>query len=338
MALLLLRTPTTLAAMGCILFALHPVHSEVVASLVGRSDLLATLLFLLSSLLLLSAKPLSLLRSTLIVLTGVAAILCKESVAFIFLILPLWLRTQQAPTHHQGRRGEELRRLMVMGFFGLTAYLLLRHGVLSEAGVLMTARNQFGNDWLAQRWTALSFVFYFFEKLFSPLPLLPDYAVGIFRIGSTEQVVRSLSAAISLLALLFVVAWQWRRHRTCTPLLTGMAGFLLGLAPVCNLLIIIGTPFAERLLYFPMALLLVCLAQTGWQTAWKQLSVQVRRIMTGFAMCVLVMLFSICWIRASTWRDNVSLVSSMMLDFPEIPEVRRMYLQALDEAGLLKER
>jgi hypothetical protein len=75
------------AYLSSLLFTVHPIHTECVAGLVGRADILCSILFFIVILLydkVLSTK--SLLLFALVIVSTAAAVLCKETALTVLVI------------------------------------------------------------------------------------------------------------------------------------------------------------------------------------------------------------------------------------------------------------
>jgi tetratricopeptide (TPR) repeat protein len=229
---------------GAALFAVHAIHSEVVANLAGRSELLAAA-FALAALianarggrLAFAVPPLF-----------AAALLCKESaIALPFVILLYdWLWRRERPRSARHRAG------MAAGLLAVAlAYLALRS--LALEGGALPAPARMDNplvelDPPLRVLNALAIAQRYLGLLLFPAVLRYDYSLAhIPLLGSF----REPGALLVLLACALEIGaaiWLVRRSR--------LAAFGIGLAAasfavVSNLAIPIGTILGERLLYFP---------------------------------------------------------------------------------------
>jgi len=288
------------------IYAFHPVHTEVVAGLVGRSDLLATLFMFGGLVLILHWKQISWWQGVLLFFLSLLSLLSKESSATMLLLFPLvlWLLRDKA-----GCLSSAWYRQMLFTFTALLAaflvYLGLRYAVLGQIGVSSAGRGLPGETMLQQRWYALAYLPFFLQKFFVPLPLSPDYASGFFTFGSLEESLRAWSSILGLSLLMAMVIFQLRRRRTISLPLGGALLFLLAILPVSNLLLIIGTPFAERFLYLSMPFFLLLFV-----------SVRRQRMYFILAIIVLPLLAGITWARVPVWKNNRTLFQAGVEDVP----------------------
>jgi tetratricopeptide (TPR) repeat protein len=227
------------------LFAVHPIHTESVSWITGRSDLLATLFVLPALHLALRWRDRgsigTLLISAVLLLAGMLA---KEVTLAGLLILPvLWLNRPRAATGNSVRRGWLRPAAVTAAWLGATlVYLWLRRGSGTPGGTWTEA----GADWLALPLRAAG---WYLTKLVVPWPqsvfvvweMVPGVAVA--------SLVVAVAATGSLL-----LARRWATTGDGT-LFAGAWWFGVSLAPslAVTLAGVSETPLAERYLYLPSA-------------------------------------------------------------------------------------
>jgi tetratricopeptide (TPR) repeat protein len=248
------------AFLGAALFAVHPLHTEAVSSIVGRAELLAAL-FGLAALLcaLRAARPE---ESRWISFTVVALVffalglLSKEHVA----TLPVWL----ALALFAGSGNRLTRRsglLLVLFFATAIAHVLLWRAVVIAWGGPSPV-HELNNPTVAgpawQRWLTAAAVTFRYAWLFVwPARLSPDYSyaeiVPSRTVGTAEA-----AGLLLIMAVLLTAAGCYRRHRglALTIAFVPVAFFV-----VSNFPFPIGTIMGERLTYLPSVG--ACLA-AGW--------------------------------------------------------------------------
>ena len=235
-----------------LLLAAHPIATAVIPNLVGRADLLATLGCLLSLLAWerhrLSEKPWWGLAAA--VLWGLA-LLAKESAAF----LPAVILLREALDSDRTPPVAWLRRngltVTVTALVGLT-WIGLRHQVvgsfdltLPQAVMNPVALAEPGTRIM----TGITLIGQYLGQAIWPAHLSADYSFNAQPVVETATAVRLWLAAAGL-AVLIGAGVTARRHRPAIAL--GVGFFLLALLPVSNLLLVIGTIRADRLLYLPL--------------------------------------------------------------------------------------
>ncbi len=303
------------AWLAAALFAVHPVHTEVVANVTSRSELLATLLGLLALW--------QIHRPALAACSLLLALLAKESaVAVPALALLLWWRLPEQPP---------LRRKAVMlGALAaaVAAYLLLhyraRGGILLPKYVLFEVDNPlFLADWPTRVRTGLMIVGQNLALCFVPYHLSADYSFPqIPPVTAWTEPRFLLWTALPAAAVAAALA-VWRTHPN---FLRGLAWFLLALAPVSNLVAPIGTIRAERMLYLPsVGTCLVAAEALGLLMAVR------RRWAIALAALLLATLGMAAARRNLVWRNQETLVTATVADAPR--SARAHYLLAEYRAG-----
>jgi tetratricopeptide (TPR) repeat protein len=265
---------------AALLFALHPVQSEAVLSLVGRAEILA-FSFTGASFLLYVRKA----SPYLVGASFLCALLSKESAAFALPLFFLYRRDHA--------------RLLALGG-ALTTALALRIAVLGSIGIAgreigfldnPLAHSAFGTRVLAAPALLLQYV----RLVVWPQQLSADYSFDQIPIPQSAADPRVLAgtAVLGLSAYLAV-----RGRRFAIPALV----FLVPLAGSLHLLFPLGTIFAERLLYFPLLG-----AALAFGLAVEEFSKRGRWLSGVVVATVLLACVSRLWTRIPDWRDNETL-------------------------------
>jgi tetratricopeptide (TPR) repeat protein len=302
-----------------VVFLLHPVQTEVVASLVGRTDLLATLFALLALNFALARRV-----SGPWLWIGIWALfsmslLAKESTANLMLLLPacwaareLWRGTLPA----EAIRGA-LPMVCCLGL-AVACNLALRQAVLGDLLVAEAAvYDDESRGFFELRWRALAFTSLYAQKLIWPHPLLPDYLTGVVPIAGFGLNLRALLGGAMILGSAAWPAWAWFRDRSLTRVHLGILLFWIAIAPVSNLIVQIGTPFGERLLYFPLIFLLLSAIDLP---LWRPVRVaglgMGPKFWPAFAVVAIAM-GMLSAARIPEWKNNLSLFRAAIRDCPE---------------------
>ena len=248
------------ALLAAALFAVHPVHVEVLASVVGQGELLAAVAALLAveRYLAWSADGgLTAGRRWLLAGVTLLGILAKET----GYVIPLLLGAA-ALTVRRGRREERASLALLQGT-AVLAGLVLRVSVLGSlagetpAAVLRglgAGARALAMLAVAPQWARLLLWPAHLQVEYGPPALPVDPALG------TAQLAGLLVLGVTGLAL----GWSWSRR----PVLAfGLLWLLLALLPVSNLIAPTGILLAERVLYLPSVGLVLgigALAAAGW--------------------------------------------------------------------------
>jgi tetratricopeptide (TPR) repeat protein len=318
------------ALAGGVVFAVHPVHVEAVANIVGRAELMVAA-FLFAALLLARAvrRRLATGARTLpleaAVLGAVAlALLSKEHAAVAVALLALDDVATRATL------GPRLPWRTYAGVVLLTAvWLVARRAVdggLSFAAVAPT----FFNLGTARRVsTMLPVAFVLLRLLVWPFDLSPDYHPRV--VPRLEHLTVLGVAGAVLLAALAVLAFRlWRRHRAAS---VGL--FVIGVAwlPTANLLFPSGVVIAERTLYLASAgvALLAAAGAAAIARHWGA-----RR--ATLATLIVVVLFGVRTETATrTWRSNRDFIRAAFASHPESYRAHQYAARLLARRGMLRE-
>lgn len=273
-----------------LLFALHPIHTEAVASAVGRAELLAAAFLLGAWLLHLEDRPYSALLCFLLAMAS------KESaVVFVPLVL--------AGDYARGKL-RSVQRYVGIAAFGAVYLVVLRRmqgGHYGPNGItfldnplahLPTHLRVLNAVRIASKYVALQ-VF--------PGTLSCDYSYNsILLYGNWHHNAPAVMAALLVLAVWIWAFWTKKKEW----FLVG-AIYLIGFSVTSNLLMATGTIMAERLAYLPSAGF--CL---GVALIWMWLEKRQRTAAWAVLGVVLLALAARTVVRNRDWRDNFTLFTA----------------------------
>ncbi|MEF8787881.1 MAG: hypothetical protein V5A84_02315, partial [Planctomycetota bacterium] len=308
------------ASLGAgLLFASHAVHTESVAWISGRSDVLAGLFMTLALLAVLRLDeppgeegdsgggwfP----RRAALPAAGVCALLAllSKEVAFVLPVLCalLWVRR---PTDAPRRR--LLWPLAAVGA-GTLAYTLVRWGALAGVSTGMAVRR-------VAPWTPAGMatvghcVLRYTGKLIMPLHLSADFEVQPFVSALSPWALASLAGGIALLALTGLLAWKDRQMGAA------LAWIWVGLAPVLHVVPIAETT-AERFLFVPSIGFCLLAAYAVRRARAVTENVPAGTVAAG-ALCVLALGHGLmAGERNPDWRSDRTIAVSSVLTAPETP-------------------
>ncbi len=339
LGLRLLRTRFAAVA-AAVLYAVHPLHVEAVVPIVGRSELLAALFVLLALLLHMQdaerRRAGVTWRYVVIVALTWASMLCKESaVVLIGLVVVYDLWRQWASGSPRDLRTWE--RFLISRFARRYAGMLLAVvvvlgmrqaaiGMLFGEGVTFpVADNPLPGEPLHGRLlTGLVLFGKYTRLLLVGYPLSCDYSYNAIPLPSTLTWPVVWGAAC-LTALLAVAVRSWRRGGVAALLILW---FLVCYSPVANVLVLIGTLFADRLMYLPSAPLALLVgivvdrALGGLGPAGSRL---VRRLSAGGLVLIagwIVTLGILTIARNPVWRSNETLFRDGLAKQPNAARCR----------------
>jgi tetratricopeptide (TPR) repeat protein len=314
------RYLSPLAALGAAaLFAVHPVHVEAVANVVGRAELLATIFTLLAALLYAAdgdaappgPRPPGLGRLATSVGT-VVAVLCafasKESALAApgILLLVDWLAARRA-----GEPGVTRFRRHWLLWAAVLALALewiwLRAGIVGNLAGAAPAPGLEGKGPLARLMVMLPVVLEYLRLLFVPARLSLDYSPDYLP-AAGGLTARLLAGALVLAASV----WLAVRVRARMPVLTFAFGWMAAsLFIVWNVVIPSGVLLAERTLY--LASVGACLVVAA---VYQRLVPLWPRVAAGAVMALGLAGALRAWTRVPVWRSNETLFPQLVRDAP----------------------
>ncbi|MGP8247569.1 MAG: hypothetical protein ACLQVN_24040 [Bryobacteraceae bacterium] len=296
------------------LWAVHPVLTESVTNVVGRADLLAAGSVLAGLLCYASARnPRRGSRAFWLAALGIIAalgIFSKESAIVLVAAMLLWDWTsteavswkQRWPAYAALAPGYVL-------FFWLRGRMLAGTRV---APVTVVDNPLIAADFWTARATAVKTLGLGLWKICWPQHLSADYSynqIPLFqwKFNGWQDWQAILSLAVCLAAAA-VAVWAFRRAKPVF-FLTGLT--FAALAPTSNLLLRIGTIFAERFLYLP-AVGLAGLAALALGRICRD-----RNRLVGVAAALALLLAARTWRRNDDWLDDRSLFTAVTADSPD---------------------
>jgi protein O-mannosyl-transferase len=239
-----------------LLFAVHPIHSEVVANIKSLDEILG----MLGTMLTIRCMQLYVDKKQILwVAAGFVAymisILSKESNVVVIGLVPLVLYY-----FHDAKPKDLLIATGVVAF-GFVLFFLARDNAIGKYGpmkppsaldnVLALTRSDITKDDSYQMKlfipTVVYLMGYYVYKLFFPVQLSCDYSyasVDVKTLGSWEFLV-------SLLFFVAIIAYTVYTFKKKDLIGFGVAWFLISSSIISNLVIVIGISFADRLMFLP---------------------------------------------------------------------------------------
>jgi tetratricopeptide (TPR) repeat protein len=320
------------ALAGALVFAIHPLHTEAVANVVGQNELWAAL-GLLAACLIYVRRPelgLSWKQRFAIIALSTLALLAKESAVVLpGLLVLLDFVQRRVPLDRAGllRYVRAVMPLMLLFIAALSAYLVLRQAVLGNLSGTDAAP---GLPYLKEQYRVLNALRAwpeFVRLLAFPFDLSVDYGPAVVMPAEsfTPMVLLGLMLLLAIMLLMLATPWAPRAG-----LVAGW--FLITILPVSNLFFPIGVLIAERTLYTPS--LAVCfLAGYAWEAVAAQSRVQTRRL--GYALAAIVVLGfgARTVIRNPDWKSLASVWKSLHRDHPESYRAQWLNAVAMWNAG-----
>jgi tetratricopeptide (TPR) repeat protein len=304
----LLGSPMAALA-SAVVYIVHPIQTEAVVSIVGRSELLAAGLFFAAWLAFRKG------RTWVSALVYFLAALAKESA----ITLPAVLLVEMALTEGGIRKvRESWHRFAVLGMTGM-AYLTLRFYVLGGLGIPTNGQYLNGTLTLFERWLTSGRVFLqYFKLILAPVQTASDYdfnSVPVAGIGDWDAWL-----GLAVVGGGIILALRLSKIRPVVSI--GILFFFIALLPASNWIMPIALLMAERFLYLPIFgfALLAGLMWAGIQQG------RVRRLTAGGFLTLAVLL---CISHNYVWQDTLTFHENAVRIVPNNARARLGYGFAL---------
>jgi len=280
-----------------VLFAVHPVHVEAVANVVGRNELMAACFTLLALYAALERQ------SVVWCATAFALGLLSKENAVVTPALVVWAWLLGIGRPERRKMAAFVASWALVG----AAYGAVRWAVLHPyAGWEAVAPVFKGESPVTVRLTALAALADVVRLLLFPLHLRADYSPIERTAVHSAFDLRFLLGLALLLGWAALVRLAWRRGRRIEALGLGWIG--IAYLPVANLLFPVGILVAERTLYLPSGGLAVALGAL-------LRDLQPRRLAVALGI-VLVLGGARTALRVPIWRNDRTVALSMLRDAP----------------------
>jgi len=325
-----------------LLFIVHPVHTEVVANIKSRDEILCFLFSVITLRHLFSycAKG-KLLNLIIAAASYFLAFLSKENAITILAVIPLtiWYFTEKNISFN-------IKTSLV--FLGVAAiYILIRYSVLGaltgSAEMQLINNSILGAETFDARLaTAILIMGKYFLLLFIPHPLVFDYSFNQIPLASFGEP----AVLISLLVYAYLLYYAVKGIPSKNPASYGILYFFITISLVSNLLMLIESTMAERFLYIPslgfcIAVVFVLMKtfkilNTKNQDDIKTL-LRSKPVFTTI-LTIILLTYSIKTIsRNNDWKNNLTLLERDVKHSPNSARIRYAYGSALLIEKALKE-
>lgn len=227
------------------LFAIHPIHTEVVSNIKGRDDILCLLFFIVTAIYVLRFTKSKSTRD--LAFAGGAfflSFLSKESAITFLAVIPLMLYF-----FTDAKKDDYLKTTGTLAAVTIL-FLIIRWKVLGgNAGAVPVVDNYIAgiDSFITQRTTAIAIAGIYLWKLFVPHPLVCDASlqqIPVYSFGDWQFLV----PFVIFLALAAFAFWKIKEKNIAA---FGILYFFITFSIVSNIPFLLGTNYGERLLYAP---------------------------------------------------------------------------------------
>ncbi|MFC1490733.1 hypothetical protein ACFL6K_05945 [Candidatus Latescibacterota bacterium] len=295
-----------------LIFSFHPIHTEAVANIAGRPELLCAF-FMFISFLFLEKKETHLLSELSAAFFLFLAILSKETAV----MMPFIVISVDFALNRTLLKKLMIRKYLLL-FLAVFAYIVIRWIVLGDTmtgNEPMFLNNPIANSPAQERIaTALSVLLRYVFLLFIPLGLSSDYSYNSLPIFKSMW---NIMPIISFILMFFIILLIFYYRKKKPILFIAFSFFLFPYLIVSNIFIPIGTIMGERLMYLPSVgyALMLGTILTYLFERWKFSIIIILVILFGYSTVTLS--------RNAVWYDDLTLTQN---DYkPDSNNVKMIY-------------
>lgn len=314
-----------IALLAAAIFAVHPLHSEVVNEVIGRSELLAALFTLAA---LAFARRTGRGHDLLVIISFLLALLSKEHTITLLVILPLFDAFAKKSWRIWRRRWRLYAGLLVGAVLWLT---------WKEFGVLHTGRPEIPHPLFVPLYylspfdrvvAALQLQWLYLGRLLLPLQQQAVYSGSNFFTPGLKTISplawMSIGGVFTLIGLVMTGMRRWN------PLAFSFLLYLLAVLPTANILFPISVNFAERLMYFPSLWFSLFCAVALAALLRNVSNPKVYRLTGGLYVTLLL---TLCLARNPAFADEIHLWRSEVQSDPQNAVAWFYLAESLDRRG-----
>jgi len=316
-----------LAFIIALLFAVHPIHTEVVANIKSRDELLC---FLFAMLTLLSFMTFMKKGNYLFLIIGLFTLfvseLSKETVVATFLfILPLLFFFI--------KKGNLVRSVSIMAgsiivtvIFRIIGYIVLSKYNANQPGIPVEFIDNAlsgAPDAMLKLGTEILVMGYYLRMMFVPYPLISNYSYNkIPFVGLGDPLV--LLTIVAYAALIFFAIKMFVKDKR-NPWTFAILFYMASIALFSNFIFLMGAEVAERFTFYASAgtCILMGLAFDNWilKESGNDISVLKGLVPAGILALVCLPYFGLTFTRNFDWKSNATLYR---VDLAKSPEDSRL--------------
>ncbi len=309
-----------LALITAVLFVSHPIHTEVVANIKSRDEILVLIFGLLTLYFILSKSRFSFYLS---LITFIFGIFSKENFITLIAIIPIVLYLFSNYSNK-----EIIFKSSV--FLGITIlFLILRNnlvGIVGDKGATQLIDNPY---LLASFNEKTATIFYtlgkYIQLLFYPHPLSSDYSFNSIPLinWTSFKAIFSLLLNISLFIYGIYLIVK-KKHKVIA---FGILFYFITLSIASNLVFNIGTSMGERFIYlssFGFCIAIASLFQTYFKfLSQKSIEFNFKWILP--VLLIVIIFFNKTYSRNKAWESNYTLYKTDSKIVPNSARVRLFY-------------
>jgi tetratricopeptide (TPR) repeat protein len=294
--------------LGMLVFAVHPIHTEVVANIKSRDEIYCFLFFALSAWKfwqgIQSKKVTNLLFSALLYLT---ALLSKETALAMLPIFPIMAFMHDksiVSTLKNCLSPVAASAVFLAIYFSVTDLLVDQQYHIFDNSLVQDANA--GKLLATKIWIIGEYI----KLMIVPYPLVYDYSFNTIQLVdlSNIQVILTIIGAITVIGFSIKLIKDLNNTKTLI-FITLLLLFVLPLIPVSNLLFPIGATMAERFLFIP-SLGFIMLFTFGLFHLFEKSDIKNSKISQGIFILIAIPLAVTTVARNNAWESDETLFTS----------------------------
>lgn len=331
--MLCLLTESDVALLAASLFAVHPVHTEAVANVVGQGELLAAVFVFLAVTHYVTARRADRLRTwdiAALCALYLAACLSKEHAV----VLPGLLAAVDVVIVREGTTWRTTLRKtapLFLCMIGVAAAFVAVRAMVTGGFRAAGTNELFGGESFGSRaFTMLNIVVEWVRLLVWPAQLSADYSYPRTRLA-TEP---SLTMLPGLLVIIGGAAFAWRVRRSAPVVAFAVLWIAVAMAIPSNMIVVTGFVLSERALFLASAgsvLLVAAAAAELWRMAARNHTAR-RSIVAAMVLLIALGIVRSA-VRNPVWRDNETLLAQTVEDVPLSSHAHWMLAEHLAGSG-----
>ena len=303
------QSATQAAFLGALLFAVHPIHTEAVANIKGRDEIMAALGAILGLWLTLRAqtekKPM---LSALAGLAFFAGMLSKENVVTMAGVVPLtllWFNTSKKPNWLSGLLPVLLATVVFVALRGaVTGWSAGEPPIeMMNNPFIKLEDNKYVPFTAAEKSATIVYTMgKYVQLLLFPYPLTHDYYPRHIDIQAWGKPMVLLSLLVWL-GLLYLVVTGWKTRSWWA---YGILFYVMTMSVTSNILFPVGTNMSERFAFLPS----VGIALIAGVALSKLMQGATRSIAAPACIAIVILLAGWTLVRSQVWKDNSTLFTT----------------------------
>lgn len=290
----------------CLLFLVHPLHTEVVSNIKSRDEIMcfffsiATLIFVLRYF---DNKAWSLILAC---ICFFLSLLSKEGAVITLAIVPLMI--------YYFNKGNLIKPTLFLSLVFLAWFALRKSVIGNPVYDINSNDNQLIGMGMLDRWpTALYVLWYYIKLLIWPNPLSWDYSFSHIKNYSWKDMMPIFSLLLHLGLFVFAMIKLKAKNIFSFCILA----YIVSMGLYSNLFLVIGSLMGERFTYqaslwFCLAIVMLLYLGTNFIKENKSKSIAFYSIIGIVSLVFGYLTFS----RSLVWKDNLSLFSTDVLHAP----------------------